>query len=244
MELPHLFVNITLAMGAALLGGVLARFLHQPVILGYVLGGVLIGEFTPGPVGDVHQLEVLADIGVAFLMFALGVEVSLSTLLSVGRVALLGGVLQIVASMAVGVGIAALVGLSGLAAVFFGALVALSSTVVVIRLLSDRGELAAPHGRIALGILIVQDLSVVPMMVVLPAFNGPTEGLLTSLGLALIKAVAILVGTLVIGARVVPWVLTRVARAGAPDLFVLAIVTLALGTAGSRSSRSPSARPG
>jgi CPA2 family monovalent cation:H+ antiporter-2 len=231
MELPFLFVNLTLAMAAALLGGVIARFLRQPVILGYFLGGVLISDFTPGPVGDVHQLEVLADIGVAFLMFALGVEVSLSTLLSVGRVALLGGLVQIVASMAVGAGLAMLIGLSGLAAVFFGALVALSSTVVVIRLLSDRGELAAPHGRIAVGILIVQDLSVVPMMVILPAFNGPTDGLVASLGLALVKAIAILVGTLVIGGRVVPWVLLRVARTGAPDLFVLAIVTLALGTA-------------
>jgi monovalent cation:H+ antiporter-2, CPA2 family len=231
MDLPFLFVNVTLALAAALLGGVVARLLRQPVILGYFLGGVLISEFTPGPVGDVHQLEVLADIGVAFLMFALGVEVSLSTLLSVGRVALLGGLVQIAASMAIGAGLAVLIGLSGLAAVFFGALVALSSTVVVIRLLADRGELAAPHGRIALGILIVQDLSVVPMMVVLPAFNGPTDGLVASLGLALVKAVAILVGTLAIGARVIPWVLTRVARAGAPDLFVLAIVTLALGTA-------------
>src|SRR3954470_16142766 len=125
MDVPSLFVNLTLAMVAALVGGLLARLARQPAIVGYILGGVLIGEFTPGPTGDVHQIEVLAEIGVTFLMFALGVEVSLPALLAVVRAALRGGLGQILLTMLAGAGLALLLGLGGLSAAFFGALIAL-----------------------------------------------------------------------------------------------------------------------
>src|SRR5579883_240429 len=231
MDVPQLIVDLAMALVAALVGGMVAQLLRQPVILGYFLAGIVIGPFTPGPVGDVNRLEVLAEIGVTFLMFALGVEISGPALLRVGRVALLGGAGQIAVSMALGAGLGALLGLEGSALVFFGALIALSSTVVVVRLLAQHGELAAPQGRIALGMLVVQDLSVVPMMVILPALAQPTEDLVPGLALAAVKAAAILAGTLLLGPRVVPWVLLRVSVTGSRELFLLTVIALALGTA-------------
>ena len=136
---------------------------------------MVIGPFTPGPVADVHSVEVLAEIGVAFLMFALGAEFSLGELRRMGRVATLGGVLQIVATMVLGPLLAPLLGLTFVQGVFLGALLALSSTVVALKMLMARGELQALHGRVALGILIAQDLAVVPMVVVLPALAGGSD---------------------------------------------------------------------
>jgi CPA2 family monovalent cation:H+ antiporter-2 len=227
----RLVVDLVLAVVVAFLGGVVAQRLGQPVILGYLVAGVVIGPFTPGPTADVHSIQVLSEIGVAFLMFALGAEFSFGELRSLGRVATVGGTLQIVGTMALGPLLAPLVGLSVAQGVFFGALLALSSTVVALKVLMGRGELQALHGRVALGILIAQDLAVVPMVVVLPSVTVAQEGLLVELGLAAAKAAGVLLGAYLVGVRLVPWALTHAAVSRTRELFLLGVVALALGTA-------------
>jgi CPA2 family monovalent cation:H+ antiporter-2 len=227
----QLVVDLVLAVVAAFVGGAVAHRLGQPVILGYLLAGVAIGPFTPGPTANPHSVQVLAEIGVAFLMFALGAEVSLAELRRIGRVATLGGGLQIVCTMGLGPLVAPLLGLSFLQGVFLGALFALSSTVVALKVLLERGEIGALHGRVAMGILIAQDLAVVPMVVVLPSIVSGSEGLLADLAFAALKAGGVLLGAYVIGIRLVPFALGRVAITRTRELFLLGVVALALGTA-------------
>src|SRR3954452_11649553 len=207
----QLILDLVAAVLAAFVGGVVAQRLGQPVILGYLIAGVVIGPFTPGPSAGVHTVQVLAEMGVAFLMFALGAEVSLGELRRLGRVTMLAGPLQIIGTMGLGLLLAPAVGLSIAQGVFLGALLALSSTVVALKVLMARGELQALHGRGALGILIAQDLAVVPMVVVLPAVASGSEHLLEELALAAVKAGAVLLGAYVVGARLVPWALGRAA---------------------------------
>jgi CPA2 family monovalent cation:H+ antiporter-2 len=227
----HLVVDLVLAVVAALIGGLAAQRLGQPVLMGYLAGGMLIGPFTPGPSADPHSVAVLAEIGVAFLLFALGAEFSLGELRRLGRVASVGGPLQIVGTAALGPLLAPFLGLSLGQGLFLGGLLALSSTVVVLKVLLSRGETGALHGRAAIGILLVQDLAVVPMAVLLPAVASGADSLLPSLGLAAAKGVAILAGVYLVGTRLVPWLLHHVAAARSRELFLLIVVGLALGTA-------------
>ena len=227
----ELVIDLVLAVAAALAGGLLAQRLGQPVILGYLVAGVLIGPFTPGPTAHGESVAVLAEIGVAFLMFALGAEVSLGELRRMGRIAAVGGPLQVVLTMALGPLIAPLLGLSGMQGIFLGGLIALSSTVVALKVLMARGEMGAVHGRVTLGVLIAQDVAVVPMVVVLPALAAGGATLLQDLGLAALKAGGVLAGAYVMGAYAVPWLLEHVATRRSRELFLLAVVALALGTA-------------
>lgn len=231
MNDSQLIVDLVLAVTTAFVGGALAQRLGQPVILGYLLAGVAIGPFTPGPVANAGSVQVLAEIGVAFLMFTLGAEFSFSELKRLGRIAILGGALQILCTMGLGPLLAPLLGLTFLQGVFLGALLALSSTVVALKVLLGRGELGALHGRVALGILIAQDLAVVPMVVVLPSVTAGSEGVLTDLAWAAVKAGGVLLGAYLLGARVVPWLLGRAAISRTRELFLLSVVALALGTA-------------
>jgi len=226
-----LLVDLVLAVAAGLIGGSVAVRLGQPVILGYLIGGVLIGPFTPGPVGNYANLHVLAEGGVALLLFAIGAELSIAELRRVGRVAMVGGVVQIFGSIALGAAVGPLLGLTLGQSIFFGGLTALSSTVVAIKLLAARGETSSLHGRITVGFALVQDLSLVPMMVILPALVRPSESLVTDLAWAAATAAILLVATLFFGVRIVPTILNYVAWLGSRELFLLAIVVLALGTA-------------
>src|SRR3954451_2873700 len=227
----QLILDLVAAVLAAFVGGVVAQRLGQPVILGYLIAGVVIGPFTPGPTAGVHTVQVLAEMGVAFLMFALGAEVSLGELRRLGRVTMLAGPLQIIGTMGLGLLLAPAVGLSIAQGAFLGALLALSSTIVALKVLMARGELQALHGRVALGILIVQDLAVVPMVVVLPALVAGGEGVMTGLAVAAAKAAAVLVVAYLLGARAVPWLLGHAAGTRSREVFLLGIVSLALGTA-------------
>jgi monovalent cation:H+ antiporter-2, CPA2 family len=231
VEDVQLVLDLVLAVGVAFVGGTLAHRFGQPVILGYLLAGLLIGPFTPGPTVNPHSVQVLAEIGVAFLMFALGAEVSFAELRRIGRVATIGGALQIVCTMGIGPLLAPALGLTFGQGVFFGALVSLSSTVVALKVLLERGELGALHGRVALGILIAQDVAVVPMVVLLPSLVAGSQGLLADLALAGLKAGGVLLGAYVIGVRLVPITLRRAAVTRSRELFLLGVVALALGTA-------------
>lgn len=230
MEELAIVVDLSLALGGALVAGMIAHRLRQPAILGYLAAGVLVGPYTPLGLRP-ERVQELAELGILMLMFSLGIQFSLSELRRVQTVAVIGGSLQIVATIALGAAIGQFLGFSLLVSVFFGALIALSSTVVVVKVLAERGEMDTTHGRVMLGICLVQDLSLVPMMVVLPALAGPLENAPLQVGLAMLKAVLVLGLTFLLGTRLLHKVLFRVAATRSRELFLVTVVFLALGTA-------------
>ncbi len=227
----HLLLNIAVAVTIALIGGLLAHALRQSVIVGYLLAGMAIGPFTPGFIGDREEIAALAEVGVIFLMFALGIEFSLKELARVRGVALVGTGAQVLLTIAAGVGLGAFLGWPLPQGLFFGGVIAISSTMVILKTLLDRGEVAAGHGRVLLGMLIVQDLAVVVLIVLLPRLAAGAGAAVDDLALTLVKAVVFIGATLFLGARVVPRLMARVERLHSPELFLLTAVALALGTA-------------
>lgn len=228
----HFVLNIAVAVFAALIGGLIAHRLRQPVIVGYLLAGVVLGPFTPGFIGDRTQIAALAEIGVIFLMFALGIEFSLKELARLRSVALVGTTTQVGLLMVVGLGLGLLFGWPLMQSLFFGGIIAISSTMVVLKILMDRGEVASHHGRVLIAMLIVQDLIVVILIVLLPQFaRAAGPGALGSLVLTLLKALAFIVGTVFLGIRIVPPFMARVERLRSPELFLLTAATLALSIA-------------
>ncbi len=231
MEELSLLTSMAIVLGIALIAGMAARRLRLPVIIGYLLGGVVIGPFGLKLIEDVDEVETMATIGVVLLMFALGIEFSLKTLRRVGRVATIGGVAQIISTIALGVLVGWLLDWPMQHALMFGLFISLSSTIVVLKTLMDRGEMGSTHGRVMIGILLVQDLSVVPMMVIIPSLEESGTALLGSLGWATLKALGFLGGIFVLGFWVLPWLMRRVAGVRSRELFLLAVVCLCLGAA-------------
>ncbi len=226
----RLVPELALAVVAAFLGGLVARRIGLPVILGYLFAGVAIGPFTPGPVAEGGGIRALAEIGVAFLMFALGTELARSELRELGRTALVAGTAQILLVVLLGPAVAPLLGLTFAQGIFLGALLSLSSTVVALKLLMARGEAQSPHGRGALAILVAQDLAVVPMVILLPTLGGGAEGYL-AIADRIGRAVLLIAVAYGAGTRLVPWLLGHAAGPHARELFLVGVVALALGTA-------------
>jgi CPA2 family monovalent cation:H+ antiporter-2 len=225
-----LFLDIVLVTAAALIGGLLANALRLPTILGFLAAGVLIGPHTPGPVGNVSDVEEIADLGVIFLMFGLGIQVSFRELLALRRVALVGGALQVASVFLVSAASGLALGLDWRACVLLGFLIAISSTAVVIKLLEGRQEIGSLHGRAAIGIAVFQDLAVVLMMVSLPALG---EGSFTAVDLllAVLEGAALIVATYLLSTYVMPLLWRRIAFTRSRELSLLASVTLAVGLA-------------
>ena len=231
MEGHQFVVDLVLAIVAAFIGGLAAQRLGQPVIVGYLIAGVALGPFTPGPTASAESVGVIAEIGVVFLMFALGAEFSRADLRDMGRIALVGGSLQIAGTIAVGVAVGLALGLTPIQGVFVGALLALSSTVVAIKVLASRGALQSLHGKGSIALLIAQDLAVVPMIVLLPAVSAPGALEWSSLLATVAKAIGVVVVAYFLGARAAPWLLAHAAARPSREVFLLAVVALALGTA-------------
>jgi CPA2 family monovalent cation:H+ antiporter-2 len=223
--------DLAVAIVAAFAGGLVAQALRQPVILGYLVAGVAIGRFTPGPIADPHSVQLLAEIGVAFLMFALGAEFSPAELRRSGRVAVLGGTAQILLTTVLGAAVGTALGLDLPQSILLGALLALSSTVVAMKVLQARGEASTLYGRVTLGFLVLQDIAVVPMVILLPVLAGKETSIVEDVAVAVGKAAALLAGTFLVGARLVPRLLERAAFARSRELFLVGVVSLALGTA-------------
>lgn len=230
MPETSLFEDLTIALAAALIGGVVATRLRLPVILGYLLSGVLIGPHGWQWIRDPAQIDRLALVGVVLLMFALGAEFSLADLRPVWRVSLLGGTFQILATVAVvTLGVRGF-GLSIASGVAIGCVLALSSTALVLRLLTDRGELDAAYGRVLMGILIVQDLAMLPMVLLLPGLAG--GGMLSAgFGRELTLGLLFIVLAVGFGMRIVPRLMAFVAALGNKEVFFLTVLVLGLGLA-------------
>ncbi len=228
-EQVQFILDLGAAIAAALVGGAIAVRLRQPAIVGYLLAGIAIGPFTPGFTGDVERISVLADVGIVLLLFALGVQFSIRELTRVRLVALPGGVAQIVIVMGVGTAAALLLGIDLRAGVVIGACLSISSTLVVVKGLLDRGEIDSLHGRTAIGWAIVQDVATIVFIVALPPLAG--DDLIGPFLLAIGKAAAFLALAYVVGTRLLPWVFATIARLRSSELFLLAVVATALLTA-------------
>ena len=221
---------VALVCAGALIGYLCARLRIVPIV-GFLLAGVLIGPRALGVVDDVEVVDAAAEIGVILLLFTIGVEFSLERLARIRRLVLLGGSLQVFGAVGVVTGVLLLAGVPLGPSVFTGFLVALSSTAIVLKLLGDRGQTSSPTGQAAVGLLVFQDLAVVVMVLLLPVLAGGEGGSATDLARALATAGAVIVVVLVVARRVMPPVLEAVARACSPEVFLLSVIALCLGTA-------------
>jgi len=244
---PHsvsLITTIAAALGLALIMGFLAARLKLPILVGYLIAGILIGPATPGFVADIELSSQLAEIGVMLLMFGVGLHFSLDDLLAVRRIALPGAIVQIGVATALGIGLATLLGWSIGAGLVFGLALSVASTVVLLKALESRGVMDSVNGRIAVGWLIVEDLAMVLVLVLLPPLAGSlgsashtselatsSQHLLTTLALTLGQVAIFVVLMLVVGKRLFPWLLWQVARTGSRELFTLCVVAAAVGIA-------------
>jgi CPA2 family monovalent cation:H+ antiporter-2 len=214
---------------AALLGGLIAHRIRQPLIVGYILAGVLVGPYTAGvTVQNVHDIEMLAEIGVALLLFTLGLEFSFGELKRLGKLTLLGTPLQILLCSLVGYYIAKALGLPSTDAIWIGGAISLSSTMVVLKTLSARNGLEAPSGRIMLGILIAQDLAVVPLMLLLPQLTTDVIDY-QAIVFAVLKSAVFLALMYFAGTRILPRLFGAIAALRSRELFFLSTLAAAFG---------------
>ena len=242
MEQSDSVIGLAILLGAALIGGMLAHRLRQPLILGYLIVGAAVGPHVlglafqalqwPYPLDDLALIEAAATIGVALLMFTLGLEVSFAQLKQVGRVGLWGGLSQIVITLGLGLLVAStLFGWSLSQAVLFGLVISLSSTMVCLKILADRGELDSMHGRVMVAILILQDISVALMIIIIPILGGTAQNVPLSLAMT-IGAAALFIGiAMVSGIWLLPWLMGRVGGVRSRELFLLTVLVLSLGAA-------------
>ncbi|MCS6812279.1 MAG: cation:proton antiporter [Cyanobacteria bacterium] len=229
----RLIVDLVTVLTAAAIGGLVAALFRQPVLLGYLLGGIVVGPAGLGLIKELVQVETLAQLGVAFLLFALGVEFSLGELQKVRRIALGGGTLQIVLTIAITALVSLWIGwvTSAAQGVFLGAILSLSSTAVVLKSLMERHETETSHGQVMLGILIVQDLALGLMLAVLPALDQPIDQIGTALGWAVVRTGLFAAGAIAVGIWIVPPLLRFLARTESRELFLLGVVALCLSIA-------------
>lgn len=243
--MPHdveLITLLAVGFGLALVFGYIAARLRLPPLIGYLVAGILISPNTPGVVGDVHLANQLAELGVMFLMFGVGMHFSLNDLMQVRRIALPGAVLQIAVATLLGVGVSMLWGWNFGSALIFGLSLSCASTVVLLKALGDRGLLESINGKIAVGWLLVEDLVMVLALVLLPATavllggqalegSSSDQNVWITLGITLLKVAGFIAFMLIIGKRLVPIIMQVVARLGSRELFTLTVVAAAVSIA-------------
>ncbi len=240
--MPHytpLISTIVVALVLAFIFGVIAQRLRFSPLVGYLVAGILISPFTPGFVADQGIANELAEIGVVLLMFGVGLHFSLEDLLSVGRIAIPGAIAQIAVATALGAGLAWWLGWSISAGVVFGLALSVASTVVLLRAMQERRLLETERGRIAVGWLIVEDMAMVLALLLLPALapvlkTGASVSLFAlalPIAITLGKVAAFVAIMLIVGKRVIPWILHYVAHTGSRELFRLSVLAIALGVA-------------
>jgi CPA2 family monovalent cation:H+ antiporter-2 len=235
---PHnldLILTLTGGLAAALALGYVTQRLGLSPLVGYLLAGIAVGPHTPGFVADRHLAEQLAEIGVILLMFGVGLHFRLEQLWAVRRVAIPGALGRIVVVTALAATLTRALGWSWTAGIVFGLAISVASTVVLIRVLTDNRDLHTPTGHIAMGWVIVEDVFTVVVLVILPALLGAqpngSAGLAVTLAVTAFKIVALVAFTLLVGGRVIPWLLEHVAGTRSRELFSLTVLVLALGIA-------------
>lgn len=230
-EETELLRDLAIALSVALGGGWLAHVCRQPALVGYLVAGVIIGPHFLGLVEDSEEINTLATLGIVLLLFTLGIKFSLRELIRLRYVAIGGGILQMFLSAVFGVGIASILGWSVEETVVLAIVIGLSSTMVVISLLSDRGELHSVHGRVMIGILLVQDIAAALAMFILPTLGADSDINVSSILFALLNAAIFLAGVLILGFWIVPPFIRRVAKRGSRELFIISSAALCFGSA-------------
>ena len=229
--MPNTLEIVLIFLAASVAVVALARKLQLPPLLGYLLAGIVIGPHAIGLVPDARETRYLAEFGVVFLMFSIGLEFNLPRLMAMRATVFGFGLAQVAATTLVGIGAALALGLDWRAGVALGGALAMSSTAIVVKLLAERVEMETPHGRDVIAILLFQDLAVVPFLVIVPALAQSPDVLASALSIALAKAILVLAILLFAGRRVIrPW-LTVVARRRSTELFTLNLLLLTLGLA-------------
>jgi CPA2 family monovalent cation:H+ antiporter-2 len=233
LEGLNIGLDLLIVLVVAIAGGMLARLIHLPILLGYLAAGAAVGPNGFGLISEQGTIEAVANIGVILLLFTVGLEFSLKEIKNIGKVAVLGGLLQMLVTTLVIIGITRLFHFPIITAVFFGIIIAESSTAVILRLIIERGDLESRYARISSSLSIVQDLSCIPVIAVMPAIGGSESGMAMILPvlIALGKALGFLAVALALGWWVLPRIMDRIARMRSRELFLLFIVTLCLGTA-------------
>jgi CPA2 family monovalent cation:H+ antiporter-2 len=228
-----LIEDLAIIAGLSVVITVLLARLRLPTVAGFLAAGSLLGPFGLGLITEVSAIESLAEVGVVLLLFTIGLEFSFDRMRHIFRQAALGGIVQVTCTIAVTAAIALFYGKTPGQALFYGFVLAMSSTAIVLRALAERGELDAPHGRFIVGTLIFQDLCVVPMVLLVPvlAGGGSTSSVTNEIALALGKAAVIVAGALLAARFVVPRLLHRVDAARSRDVFLLAVLAICVGTA-------------
>jgi len=223
--------ELIIVLVAAVVGGILAHRLKLPVLLGYLVAGILVSPHGLGLIQDIDAIKNLASVGVILLLFTLGLEFSLDELRRIGRVAVLGGIAQILLTALAGFALGKVLGWATPEAIFFGFLISLSSTLIVLKLLLERGELDTIHGRVMTGILLMQDLSLVPLMIILPALGKAGAEIAPALLDAGAKAIGFVVVMAGLGLFLLPKILDKVAQSRSRELFLITVVSLSLAAA-------------
>ena len=227
-----LLINIVVALVVAFIGGVIARRIGLPTIVGYLLAGIAIGPFTPGFVGDTETISQLAELGVIFLMFGVGLHFSLDDLWKVRHVAIPGALGRMAITILLGFGFSGFLGCTTSAGIVIGLAISIASTVVLLRNMMDNGLLNTPPGKAAIGWVIVEDLATVLILVLMPTLINSANGFdWTQLGFTLLKAAGFVIVAYFAGKRFIPWILLRIAHTRSRELFILAVLTIALGIA-------------
>lgn len=238
-----LFTDLVVIFAAAAGGGLAARMLRLPALIGYIALGILIGPGVFEFVDDPERVQTFANLGVILLLFAIGIEISFREIYQLTRVVVGAGIVQIILSAAAVYPLGLYVlGMRPEEAAVLGLVAALSSTMVVLKTLSDRGELHSLHGRILTGILLIQDLAFVPIIALLPALSG--GDFLTDLGFGLLKAGALLGLMVVLGSKGIPWLLGRITSLGSREIFIVAVVAITFVSAAATESLGLSAALG
>jgi CPA2 family monovalent cation:H+ antiporter-2 len=230
MEIP-LLKDIFLIFAVALLVVIVCHRLRVPTIVGFLLTGVLAGPHGLGLIRAVHEVEILAEVGVVLLLFTIGLEFSLDSLIKMKTTVLAGGAAQIFSTGLAAAAVSLALGRPPGQAVFFAFLVALSSTAIVLKILQDRAEIDSPHGKVVLGVLIFQDIAVVPMMLFTPLLAGAGQGILLGVMIVLGKGAAVVALTVILARWLIPKILHQAAGLRDQEMFLLAVVCIGLGIA-------------
>lgn len=230
MELP-LLTDIVIILGVSVPLILIFQRFKLPSILGLILAGIIVGPHALSLVHAAHDVEIMSEIGVIFLLFVIGIEFSLSQLAQIRRTVFVGGTLQVGLTIAAVTGIGIWYGMETTHALFMGFLVSLSSTAIVLKLLQEQKAMHTPHGRVALAILIFQDIIVVPFMLVTPILAGQSENWMYDLLLLTLKVLLVIALTYVLARYIVPWILDRVVRTKNKELFILTLVVICFATA-------------
>lgn len=224
-----LIIDIIIIITASLLFGVLANRLKQSVVPAYIIVGIMIGPHGFGLIHKVEEISSLAEIGVALLMFVVGVEFKFSVLSKVWKIAIIGGMSQVTAMVAIGFLMTRLVGYSYLDSIIVGMIIAISSTMIVAKILSERGELEYLHGQIAIGWLIVQDLAAVIMIFFISNFSRIAKGSIFDLFVVLAGGLAVVAFIIIVGRKLLPLVMHIVIRTENKEMFLLSVLVIAIG---------------